>query len=303
MLSPETLNLEEIQDNINEIPQSCELLWMPIFKTSETLKGDNWVDANSSSVNGINWHPCQPNGGAYEKMCAVADELFEYWDLDCKQENCFYCTVEDFKPFRLKGLCQSDSEVLDHKFVFRSKALVNGRPTWKGYKRNIIQWNEVTKDWEMVDQRNDVLVATLKGSKELPVGENVWNLQTDDVCKAMGKGSKLTMMLSLCKEFEFSCSDGSCIHIDLKCNYVADCFDNSDENECSTLNLEGMEKYDVGILDIFTNEEKKIIKNPINISIDIHNIESIEEVNMRFTADFTVTAEWIVGTILTKTFI
>ena len=97
------------------------------------------------------------------------------------------------------------------------------------------------------------------------------------------------MMLSMCKEFEFSCSDGSCIHIDLKCNYVADCFDNSDENECSTLNLEGMETYDVGILDIFTNKEKKII----NMSIDIHNIESIEEVNMRFTADFTVTAEWI----------
>jgi hypothetical protein len=57
--------------------------------------------------------------------------------------------------------------------------------------------------------------------------------------------------------------------------------------------LEGLDTYDVGILDIFTNEKKEIIKNPINISMDIRIIESIEELNMRFTADFTVTAEWI----------
>ena len=105
-------------------------------------------------------------------MCVVVDELFEYWDEDCEQENCFYCTVEDFKPFRLKGLCESDSEVLDHKFVLRSKVLVNGQPTWKGYKGNTIQCNQDTE--EMVDQGNNILIATLKGSKELPVGENVW---------------------------------------------------------------------------------------------------------------------------------
>ena len=51
-----------------------------------------------------------------------------------------------------------------------------------------------------------------------------------------------------------------------------------------------MYNYDVGILDIFTNEKKEISKNPINISVDIHNIESIEEVKMRFTADLTVTS-------------
>ena len=81
--------------------------------------------------------------------------------------------------------------MLDHKFVFRSKALVNVRPTWKGYKGNNIQWNEDTEDWEMLNQRNNVLVATLKGSKELPVGENVWNLQSDNVCKTMERGSNL----------------------------------------------------------------------------------------------------------------
>ena len=138
-----------------------------------------------------------------------------------------------------------------------------------------------------------MVVAFLKGSKELPVGEQVWIIENDEVCDNIKANSEIVLMLSKCQEFEFSCSDGSCISIDLKCNYVADCFDNSDENECSTLKEEGMERYDVGILDILTNEKKEIIKNPINISIDIHNIESIEEVNMRFTADFTVTAEWI----------
>ena len=81
--------------------------------------------------------------------------------------------------------------------------------------------------------------------------------------------------------------------IEVKCNYVGDCFDKSDENDCSTLNMAGMNNYNVEILDIVTNSKKEIIKNPINVSIDIHNIESIEEVKMRFTVDFTVTAEWV----------
>ena len=49
----------------------------------------------------------------------------------------------------------------------------------------------------------------------------------------------------------------------------------------------------MGILDIFTNDKKEIIKNPINISTDIRNIESIEEVKIRFNADITVSAEWV----------
>ena len=238
-----------------------------------------------------NWLPGQPNGGLLEKKCAVIGEDFKYKDEDCENINCFACQVEDFKEFRLKGLCHSGLGYFDHKFVFRSQVLVNGQPTWRGYKRNTIQWNDRRKGWEIYDQRNNMVVAFLKGSKELPVGEQVWIIENDEVCDNIKANSEIVLMLSKCQEFEFSCSDGSCISIDLKCNYVADCFDNSDENECSTLKEEGMERYDVGILDILTNEKKEIIKNPINISIDIHNIESIEEVNMRFTADFTVTAE------------
>ena len=48
-------DLPEIQDNSMEIPQSCKLLWMPIFKPTESLKGENWVDDNSSSVHLASW--------------------------------------------------------------------------------------------------------------------------------------------------------------------------------------------------------------------------------------------------------
>ena len=282
--------LDALQDGIRNIPESCKSLWLPIFKSETNGK---WMSDDLSFVEFTKWHAGQPNGGKDVKKCAVLDREFEYWDEDCNQKNCFYCNMEDFTLFRLKGLYQSDSYIWDHKFVIRSKALVGGKPTWKGFTSNIIQWNEDGQSWEMLDQVNNFQIATLNGSNEVPVGEHVWSLQHNDICSNMVKGSQINLMLSKCTEFEFSCSDGSCIPIDRKCDYVADCFDKSDEVMCSTLNKEDMESYDVGILDIITNEKNEIIKNPINISIDINNIESIEEVQMRFTADFTVNAEWL----------
>ena len=49
--------------------------------------------------NFTHWHPGQPNGGAEAKLCAVADEQFQYWDEDCGQEQCFYCMVKDLRQF------------------------------------------------------------------------------------------------------------------------------------------------------------------------------------------------------------
>ena len=136
---------------------------------------------------------------------------------------------------------------------------MNGRPTWKGYTCNKIQWNEEIRRWELLDEVNSRILASMTGSEELPAGELVWSTETENICKTMDAGSDISLMLSKCEEFECSCADGPCVPIELKCNYVGDCFDRNDENECSTLIMEGMDNYDVGILDIVTN-----CKNHIN---------------------------------------
>ena len=127
--------------------------------------------------------------------------------------------------------------------------------------------------------------------QHFPTGQHIWVIPQNALLE--NREYEIVLMLSKCKEFEFSCTDGSCIPIGKKCDYIPDCFDKSDENDCSTLSLEGMENYDVDVIDIHVNEKKEIVRNPIEISIDVHHIEHIEEVNMRYTLEFTVTAEWI----------
>ena len=132
----------------------------------------------------------------------------------------------------------------------------------------------------------------MKTNNEFPLGGNIWKLESEDICDEKPKAS-LFLMLSKCNFFEYSCSDGSCIPIEKKCNFVPDCWDGADEQHCEILSVEKMKGYKSDRPDIILNEARDIVKKPVNISITITDIESIEEVKSRFTAAFTLTAEWI----------
>ena len=100
----------------------------------------------------------------------------------------------------------------------------------------------------------------------------------------MSKGSKL----------EYSCSDGSCIPIGWKCNYVPDCWDGGEEENCTILHLENMGGYKQESPDIDFDDARDIIKKHVMISTNITRIESIDEVKSRFTASFVLLVEWII---------
>ena len=210
----------------------------------------------------------------------------------CSLESCFYCTLSDFLEFKLIGICQAVTPVLENKFVLRPNILVGGRPVWKGYLSNIIYWKTDIERWVVGDNLTSTILAIMVREEEFPVGENIWKIESENVCDEAKKGSELPLILSKCLGNEYSCSDGSCIPIERKCNFVPDCWDEKDEEICPVLRFRNIQGYNKELPEIFFNEDNMIVKEPVNVSMTIENIESIQEVQRRFTASLVLHVEW-----------
>ena len=59
----------------------------------------------------------------------------------------------------------------------------------------------------------------------------------------------LLLGVSCVGEHEFQCADGGCIHIDFRCDGTADCFDDSDEANCTCKLLVDLSEDDINNYD------------------------------------------------------
>ena len=146
----------------------------------------------------------------------------QYLDMDCIAEFNFYCKIKDFQVFQLKGMCVEKKGDIDRKFVLKTKNTVNGRPRWTGFLSSSIQWNQNKTQWEIINTKSNDTIASMR-NKKFPVGEGIWYLELNDICLENPKGNKLTLMLSNCGQYEYSCSDGTCIPIEKKCDFAPNC--------------------------------------------------------------------------------
>ena len=284
--------LSSLGKSLTKVQDECYGKWMPIFKDNS----ENLVDVDENMINFTFWQRGQPNG-AMKETCIVGkiegSRGFSSYDANCANEVCFYCKIKDFLHFQLKGLCQmKDSQVIDRQYVLRPRNLIDGRPIWKGYSSSLIYWDGSLERWVLSNRISKKILATLKSKTPFPLGEQKWELQSEKICDENSLNENQILMLSKCKKFEYSCSDGSCIPIELKCNFVPDCWDGDDEKKCPILRVSNLEGYKSYLPDVTVDEAGDIIKKPVKVAIDITNVESIQEVKSRFTSAFTLTAEW-----------
>ena len=52
-----------------------------------------------------------------------------------------------------------------------------------------------------------------------------------------GKPYNITLKLTGCADHEFTCDDGQCVDIGKRCDQIINCRDESDEQDCSILEL------------------------------------------------------------------
>jgi hypothetical protein len=74
-------------------------------------------------------------------------------------------------------------------------------------------------------------IATLIG-KENVTGTNLWNMSNNK------PGETMELNFHVCNHNEFPCSNGECVDMTERCNYVNTCADMSDERNCMKLKLD-----------------------------------------------------------------
>ena len=224
--------LEIIAKKTKRVCNNCNKIWIPIFKRGK----ENWVDQENEEALYLPWRKGQPNGGEYETCTRMLTNRLAYYDVACAQAMMFYCKIKDFQVFQLRGMCpEKNGEIIDRKYVLRLENILNGRPAWRGFSSNSIQWNNNRTRWEITNTGGNKMIASSL-SKEFPVGKGIWELGSSNICQENAVSLKVELMFSNCGQFEFSCSDGTCIPIQKKCNFVPDCWDNGDEIDCQLLN-------------------------------------------------------------------
>ena len=79
----------------------------------------------------------------------------------------------------------------------------------------------------------DISAVSTASFRDLALGNHEWRIKNDIKCQ---EGTFITTLsLTACKDDEYTCNDGLCLPIDLRCNGKPECKDRSDELECTII--------------------------------------------------------------------
>jgi hypothetical protein len=180
------------------------------------------VDSNRTSLVGY-WDI----GGEYNKT-------FIAWDMT--DEGCVACKIEhSFEKntfLKMRGLCSLT--YFDETYVPRFK---DGFIMYYGEKSTVIEYNVDKKTWFMYRSYDPTVIAESQATYgSLVIGNHLWQISNDSECDL--STVRKTITLTSCSADDYTCDDGLCIDISLRCNGDNDCDDKSDEINCRKLSID-----------------------------------------------------------------
>ena len=96
-----------------------------------------------------------------------------------------------------------------------------------------------------------------------------------------------------CKESEYTCNDGQCVQMDQRCDQIPNCKDRSDEKGCQLVVLnQGYNKEVPPFVSFNTTHAGRIIPVEVNVSIELFDVMSIDEVENTIDFKFEIDLQW-----------
>ena len=189
-----------------------------------------WVRGNDimRSPGPTYWALGEPDGYRFES-CAIIYYL-GLRDGPCQMLQCALCRLPKTMLYSFKGNCAVDKRHIYFN-VFQE---VMGHLEFRGFGGNLIE--KQGNEWLYRDKRNGTIIARMEMSEQqnFPMGRKKWFITTD-IC-GQSTGERI-MLLSPCKDGEFTCNDGKCITLKYRCDLKYDCYDHSDEYNCKLVKL------------------------------------------------------------------
>lgn len=204
----------------------------------------------------------------------------------CTLERCIACHFHRLPFVRIRGLCGKSE--FDREYYLMD---VNQTVGFSGVYYSLITKVPPTNNssgnfgfWRITRYDKPFVTATLPMTSptHYPTGLNTWTI-TNDVC---GR-TEVTLRMTSCKDQQFSCNDGTCIHLHQRCDMEVNCPDDSDEVNCSFVVLpEGYND--------MTPPPRADPSSPINVSLHIHifSIRAFDLTGFNYVCELEVRIAW-----------
>lgn len=261
----------------NNCPSS---FWVGI---NDEIKEGVWITDDNETLEYTNFDIIDPVNT--ERNCAVVISATGRWlNERCDfYERCFACNNTYTGVLSLRGLC-FQSQMQSYGDVREN---INTKPYFHGWYGHIIIFNDFNQ-WNLIDtvHNKSIAVLILHNEKGYPVGRQTWQL-INPVC-GYKEGHSITLALSRCYYMEFMCSDGSCVDSTRRCNAMADCPDQSDEEDCKIVRVPN------GYLSHIPprNEGINFTQLALNISIEIQRFKQVVDAQHFIEMEFLIRISW-----------
>lgn len=122
------------------------------------------------------------------------------------------------------------------------------------------------------------------------MGKHEFTFESDEKC-TNSKNFTKQILLTTCPEEEFTCGDGHCISMEKRCDKIIDCVtDSADEENCNIVQFDPTYKREFAPVQVEDNG--KIVKTSVNVSLDLLNILKISEVKSLFSCQIRLILSW-----------
>ncbi|XP_071531024.1 LOW QUALITY PROTEIN: uncharacterized protein [Panulirus ornatus] len=185
------------------------------------------------------WRGSGPNGGIVENCLVMLTGTFpgRWSDIACldSYEFCVPCEFTKMSKLYLKGPAICRNSPFNREYALGADYGL--RPSLNGYFHSDIIWDPKNFSWVIQSRKVEEAVAFWKPLQEgmYPFGTKSW-VMAGKVCQ-LSVGAVVNLTLSVCGEGEFTCADGTCIKLSQRCDLRVDCPDQSDEAQCSIVDV------------------------------------------------------------------
>ena len=287
------------------------ILWAGI---TDEYEEEVWVNPYTLEEVATNlWMPGNPNGGAKEncartyigKFAETLNSAFykqnysdrKLQDLDCYDSNCAFCHFPTRMNLSIRGLCGSDTNIMEGYFdnFYFIQGFINENPHWRGFGKSHVYFRPRRQVWRLesfydLQRYAEFFADDANPYSYYPTGRSTWKINSG-ICQ-LRDNVDYKMSLTNCiandgSGYDFTCTDGTCVGMDKRCNLQDDCPDSSDEKDCDVLFIAS--DYRSELFPITASGD------PLSVSLNVSILAfpDISTLEMSFLVDYVLLMRWV----------